>query len=194
VYNLHVGLYTLKSGGPISLPLIQAGQPTDVTNVAIGPIKVGGPPSGVTTENPTPQVKLNQTLGGQITLLGYDKPAAGGQRPALSQSNGSAVNFTFYWRAETIPSADYTTFLHLRNAANETVAQKDSPPAAGRYPTTLWDAGEIIVDEISLPLSGEAPPGRYTPVIGLYNLTTGERLAVPGNPANEIALEPVEIP
>ncbi|HXV43597.1 MAG TPA: hypothetical protein VEC96_11090, partial [Anaerolineae bacterium] len=186
VYDLHVGLYTLKSGGPISLPLIQAGQPTDVTSVVIGPIKVGGPPSGVTTENPTPQVKLNQTLGGQITLLGYDKPAVGGQR--------SAVNFTFYWRAETIPSADYTTFLHLRNAANETVAQKDSPPAAGRYPTTLWDAGEIIVDEISLPLNGEAPPGRYTPVIGLYNLTTGERLTVPDNPANEIALEPVEIP
>ncbi|HXV97165.1 MAG TPA: glycosyltransferase family 39 protein, partial [Anaerolineae bacterium] len=70
VYDLHVGLYTLKSGGPISLPLIQAGQPTDVTSVVIGPIKVGGPPSGVTTENPGPQVKLNQTLGGQITLLG----------------------------------------------------------------------------------------------------------------------------
>jgi hypothetical protein len=58
----------------------------------------------------------------------------------------------------------------------------------------LWDAGEIIVDEISLPMNGQAPPGRYTPVIGLYNLTTGERLTVPGNPANEIVLEPVEIP
>jgi hypothetical protein len=73
------------------------------------------------------------------------------------------------------------------------VAQKDSPPAAGRYPTGLWDAGEIIEDEISLPLTDIAP-GRYTPVVGLYNLTTGERLAVPGNPANEIALGPVTLP
>jgi 4-amino-4-deoxy-L-arabinose transferase-like glycosyltransferase len=193
VYNLHVGLYTLQSGGPISLPLIQAGQPTDVTSVVIGPIKVGGPPSGVTAENPAPQITLNQTLGNQITLLGYDKPAGGGPTGRL-RTQPSVVGLTLYWRAEAIPSADYTTFLHLRNAANETVAQKDSPPAAGRYPTTLWDAGEIIVDEISLPLNGETPPGRYTPVIGLYNLTTGERLAVPGNPANEIALEPVEIP
>jgi hypothetical protein len=193
VYNLHVGLYTLQSGGPLSLPLIQAGQPTDVTSVVIGPIKVGGPPAGVTTQNPTPQVKLNQTLGDQITLLGYNLDQGLINNCQLSIDD-CQLTITLYWRAEAIPSADFTTFLHLRNAANETVAQKDSPPAAGRYPTTLWDAGEIIVDEISLPLSGEIPPGHYTPVIGLYNLTSGERLAVPGNPANEIALEPIEIP
>ncbi|GAB4457896.1 MAG: hypothetical protein Fur0044_51240 [Anaerolineae bacterium] len=98
-----------------------------------------------------------------------------------------------YWRADTTPAADYTTFVHLRDAANENVAQKDSPPAGGRYPTSLWDTDEIISDELTLPLV-EIPPGRYTPVVGLYNLATGERLAVPDNPANEIPLEPIELP
>lgn len=186
VYNLHVGLYSLKNGSPLSLPLIQDNQPGDVTSVVIGPLKVGGPPPGVTVSNPEPQFTLNQSLGDQITLLGYD----------LENCQQSTVNcqllMRFYWRAETVPAADYTTFLHLRDAANKNVAQKDSPPASGRYPTRLWDAGEIIVDEIALPLV-EVPPGRYTPVVGLYNLATGDRLAVPGNPANEIALEPVEL-
>jgi hypothetical protein len=97
-----------------------------------------------------------------------------------------------YWRAEVTPAADYTVFLHLRNAVNETVGQKDSPPAAGRYPTSLWAAGEIIVDEITLPLAG-LPSGEYTPVVGMYELATGNRLAMPGQQTNELRLRPIQI-
>jgi hypothetical protein len=97
---------------------------------------------------------------------------------------------TLYWRPEVSLQSDYTTFLHLRNAANETVAQKDNPPAAGRYPTSLWDPGEVIIDEIILPLD-QVGPGEYTPVVGLYELATGARVPVPGNPANEVSLAPV---
>jgi hypothetical protein len=130
-------------------------------------------------------------LGSQITLLGYDlkRPA---QNCQLSIVN-CQLSIVLYWRADTIPTTDYTTFVHLRNEANEKVAQKDGPPAAGRYPTSLWDMGEIIVDEIALPLA-ELPSGRYTPVVGLYNLATGDRLTVPGHPANEIYLEPIDLP
>lgn len=191
IYNLHIGLYSLKSGAPVSLPLVQEGQPSDVTSVVIGPLKVGGPPSGVVIENPTPQQKLNQTLGNEITLLGYDVE----QPPNNCQSSTGECQLTIrlYWQADTTPKADYTTFLHLRDAANQNVAQKDNPPANGRYPTGLWEAGEIVVDEISLPLNDVAP-GRYTPVVGLYTPASGERLPVPGQPANEIPLEPVELP
>jgi hypothetical protein len=56
----------------------------------------------------------------------------------------------------------------------------------------LWSAGEIIVDEIILPLD-DVLPGQYTPVVGLYEFATGTRLAVPGNPANEVALEALAV-
>ncbi|GIK43182.1 MAG: hypothetical protein BroJett011_70150 [Chloroflexota bacterium] len=187
IYTLDIGLYHKTGSGPVSLPVLQDGQPSGQSSLRLEPLKVGGPPPGVTAANPEPQIKVNQSLGDQITLLGYDLENC--QQPTAN----CQLLMRFYWRAETIPAADYTTFLHLRDAANKNVAQKDSPPAAGRYPTSLWDAGEVIVDEITLSLA-EAPPGRYTPVVGLYNLATGERLAVPGNPANEIALEPVERP
>ncbi len=192
VYNLHVGLYSLATGAPVSLPLVQEGQPTDVTRVVIGPIKVGGPPPDVIAQNPTPQITLNQTLGNQITLLGYDLEPTSLENCQLSMTHCQLL-IILYWRADTIPTTDYTTFVHLRNEANEKVAQKDSPPAAGRYPTSLWDAGEVIVDEIALPLA-EVPSGRYTPVVGLYHLATSDRLTVPGNPANEIHLEPIDLP
>jgi hypothetical protein len=188
IYTLDLGLYRQTNSGALSLPLLQNGQPNGQNSLRLGPIKVGGPPPGVTVTAVEPQVKLGQTLGGQITLVGYDREN-NCQQPTVN----CQLLMRFYWRADAVPAADYTTFLHLRDAANNNVVQKDSPPAAGRYPTSLWDAGEVIVDEIILPLT-DVPPGRYTPVVGLYNLATGERLATPDNPANEIALEPVERP
>ncbi|GIK43181.1 MAG: hypothetical protein BroJett011_70140 [Chloroflexota bacterium] len=187
VYALHVGQYQLVSGQPQSLALVEGGQAADATAVVIGPIKVGGPPPGVTITEVQPQFPLNQFFGGQITLLGYDR-----EQNCQQATVNCQLAIKLYWRADTVPAADYTTFLHLRDAANETVAQKDSPPAAGHYPTGLWEAGEIIVDEITLPLAG-LPPGEYTPVVGLYEFATGNRLATPGQPANELRLRPIQI-
>lgn len=185
VYNLHLGLYSLETGSPISLPLMQGGRPIDETSVVIGPIKVGGPPPGVTVADAEPQTARNVTLGEQINLLGFDGPVVNRQ--------SKIVNLTLYWQALRPPDADYTTFVHLRDGANENVAQKDRPPANGRYPSSLWDVGEIIVDEITLPVAG-VPPGTYTPVVGLYDFATGGRLPVEGMPDNELRLESVTLP
>jgi hypothetical protein len=106
----------------------------------------------------------------------------------------SSLNLTVYWRSEAELPVDYTTFVHLRNSANETIAQKDQPPLAGAYPTSLWDPSEIIADKIALPLPADLAAGEYQIVIGLYDFYTGQRLTVPGNPANEISLTYVTIP
>jgi hypothetical protein len=202
IYYLHVGQYQLVDDQPESLSLFHEGNPTDNTAVVIGPFKVGGPPPGATVQNPAPQVSLNQPLGDQITLIGYDLTDSN-NRPIPVASTSSARNLnnaegslppsslqlTLYWQAHADIQTDYTTFFHLRNTANETVIQKDSPPVAGRYPTSLWNAGEIIVDQITLSLE-QISAGEYTPVVGLYQFSTGVRLPVPGIPANEVALQP----
>jgi hypothetical protein len=50
----------------------------------------------------------------------------------------------------------------------------------------------VVRDEISLPLE-TLSPGEYWPVVGLYELKTGQRLTVPGIPANEVTLEPIRV-
>ncbi|MCB0211636.1 MAG: glycosyltransferase family 39 protein, partial [Anaerolineae bacterium] len=172
IYNLRVGLYHLIDEQPQSLLLFQDGQPTENSAVVLGPFKVGGPPPDLVIVNPAPQFVINQTLGEQITLLGYDiepQPAVSHQpsanenqstdnpTPQLPNSTNStnptnSLTLKLYWQPITQPSADYTTFFHLRDGSNQNVAQKDAPPAAGRYPTSLWDTGEIIIDAITLPL------------------------------------------
>jgi 4-amino-4-deoxy-L-arabinose transferase-like glycosyltransferase len=183
IYTIDFGLYRETGRGAESLPLMQDGQPLPQHSIRLGPIKVGGPPPDVLAQNPSPQHPLNRPFGAEITLVGYD---------VTPQPDQSAVTFTFYWRVNAVPAADYTTFVHLRPAAGETVAQRDAPPVGGRYPTSLWDPGEIIIDQLTLPLT-DVPPGNYTPVIGLYDFTTGQRLPIPNHPANELPLDPLAV-
>jgi hypothetical protein len=186
VYHLHVGQYRLVDGQPESLPLLAENGPADQTAVIIGPLKVGGPPPDVVTTAAEPHIRLDQPFGDQVTLLGYDLITEN------SAGNTQTLTLIFYWRAEADLSRNYTTFVHLRDSAGQTVTQKDSPPASGRYPTGLWETGEIIVDEVTLSLA-ELPPGQYRPVVGLYEFSTGARLTVPGVPANELALDPIQL-
>jgi len=183
VYNLDVGWYLEVEGQAQSLPILnsETGEPTGHSSVAIGPIKVGGPPAGVTVVEANPQNPLNIPLGDIIELLGFDV-----------QQTARSFDLVFYWQALTQPERDYTVFVHVRDEAGNTVAQKDSPPVGGAYPTSLWDSGEIIRDEISVPLD-KLEPGNYEVVVGMYEFAGGERLETSNSPENTISLQSFEV-
>jgi hypothetical protein len=178
VYWLDVGLYPSEQP-TFSLPLFASGQPLDRNSVRLGPLKVGGPPPGVTLPAATPQNPLNLSFADQITLLGFD-----------INPKSKIVNLKLYWRADSLPPADYTVFIHLLDPLGNLVAQFDSPPAGGAYPTSLWDPGEIIVDEHLMP---DLPAGHYTLQVGLYRPDTGERLPVEGSPEGAVRLVEFEV-
>jgi hypothetical protein len=187
IYNLTVGLYKQIGEQAISLPLVQDGHPIEATSVNIGPIKIGQTPPGLTQETVSPQFDLNQPFGDapNLTLLGYDV-----SDPAQTVPN---LNLTLYWRSESPLPIDYTVFVHLHDSTGEIVAQQDQPPLYGAYPTSLWEPGEIIADEIVISLPPDLSPGSYRPVIGLYDFRTAARLNVPDHPDNSLALDLVRI-
>ncbi len=180
IYTVSVGLYEQVGEQAVSLPLVQDGQLLDVTSINIGPIKIGNAPAGFVLDEADPQVVINQSFGDgpNLTLLGYDQsPIANNQLP-----------ITLYWRSESPLPADYTTFVHVRNRAGENVAQKDQRPLNGAYPTSLWDSGEIISDEILIPLPEGLSNGDYEMVVGLYDLQTQIRLNLTNSQENELNL------
>lgn len=188
VYWLDAGLY--PSDQPtFSLPLFDQGQPIDRNSVRLGPLKVGGPPPGVTVLAAQPEKPLNISFGGQVMLLGYSPAELRIDNCQLTIIN-CQLTITLYWRTDVVPPADYTVFIHLLDPAGKLVAQFDQPPAAGVYPTHLWDPGEIIADEHLLQ---NLPPGRYTLQIGLYRPDTGERLVVAGSPEGVVRLTEIEV-
>jgi 4-amino-4-deoxy-L-arabinose transferase-like glycosyltransferase len=118
----------------------------------------------------TPSQPAAARFGQLADLLGYDVP------PQVAP--GGVVPLTLYWQALAAPAESYTVFVHLVNAGGQLLTQADGPPQDGRYPTTIWDAGEQIRDERRLIIPADAPAGVYRLLVGFYHSTTGERLPV----------------
>ncbi|MCL4505540.1 MAG: glycosyltransferase family 39 protein [Chloroflexi bacterium] len=91
---------------------------------------------------------------------------------------GQTLSLTLVWRANSAALPELTTFVHLQSADGTLVAQGDSPPRSGLYPTSIWGAGEVIPDEYAIHIGPATPPGIYRLVIGMYDPQTIQRVPV----------------
>jgi hypothetical protein len=106
-------------------------------------------------------------------------PAAGAQAVA----RGETLTWQWRFRALRPLPRPYSLFVHLYRIAEDGSvdvgrkwAQGDQQLCAS-YPTTLWQADEVIVQAYALSVPEDAPPGRYGVAIGVYDSDSGERLA-----------------
>ena len=108
------------------------------------------------------------SFGGQIYLLDVET-----QPPAAP---GDPFTVVTSWTASAATEANYTIFAHLVGANGEILGQQDQQPGAGRYPTSIWEPGELMTDTLQITL----PPGttRQTACLrlGLYDSATMTRL------------------
>jgi hypothetical protein len=165
-YTVHVGLYereslhrleaTLPDGTPFNPPIVGE------LLVEAAP---GDPPAGAQM--------VDVDFGGIIRLRAVGLPEA--IRP------GDSPSITLYWEALSTPPQSYTVFIHLVAPGEPAapLAQSDSIPRGGLYPTDLWPVGALVPDEHTLALPGDLPGGDYELRIGLYDLASGARLPGP---------------
>lgn len=108
---------------------------------------------------------------GPVELVGYtlDRDAA---RP------GESLRLTLIWRCLEEMDISYTVFTHLLDQNEQMRGQKDNPPKNGTYPTTLWVAGEIVVDEYEIAVKPDAAPGLHVIEVGMYDPANVQRLQV----------------
>jgi hypothetical protein len=131
----------------------------------------------LTESSPPPEpahVVTDADLGGRVRLVGYDPT------PPLQTVPGATLSLTLYWETLRHFDTDYTVFVHLVGADGYPVAQADSQPLQGTHPTSLWDAGDLLVDPYDLQIPAELPSGEYELIAGMYLLSTGERLPAVG--------------
>ncbi len=112
----------------------------------------------------------------------------------VTPTNDGRLRVRLRWRATAPLAEDYTVFLHyLRDG--ERIAQADSRPAGGFYPTTRWQPGDVINDDHFIAGAGAPQPGRDTLLFGFWQPESGARLYLldeAGNPAGdwiEVAVE-----
>jgi hypothetical protein len=138
-----------------------------------------------------PSHKLNANFDRQLLLLGYDTPSS--QLPISLAPDASPVApspqplfpspspptptlaITLYWQAAITPEP-LTRFVQLIGPDGRIYSQNDAAPDNGRYPTSAWLPGEVVVETVVLPLPPERPAGAYTLHLGLYRPDGGQRL------------------
>jgi mannosyltransferase len=127
----------------------------------------------------------NPEAGDEIVLQGYsllnDRLAA-----------GDIVEITLFWAAEEPPQRRYKAFVHVLDEQNQIVGQRDAEPGGGSNLTTLWQPGEIVVDNYGVPIHPATPPGAYRVEVGMYDLQTSQRLLTPED-EGQVWLEPLTV-
>ncbi len=137
--------------------------------IVIGTIHITKDKSSVTAS----QLSIEQPLFvdmREMRFLGYVPPRA-------TITPGELLQVGLYWRARGKPQGDYVVAVQLRDAAGHVAFEHASRPANGTYPTTAWDAGEVLLDWHDFTLPNDLAAGEYAIYVLLRdadNSTLGE--------------------
>jgi hypothetical protein len=115
-------------------------------------------------------------LGQGMTLTGVLLPA--------SAPLNSPVQVTTNWQADQKLPGDYHLFVHVLDSSGKLIAQADTVPGAGTYPTTLWNVPQTWSETVEL--SKIDTPGTYSVYTGWYRYPDLTRLTVWGDTPHAI--------
>jgi hypothetical protein len=126
---------------------------------------------------------------GGVRLLGVavGNPSADGAPPMLVPAGelraGGVLGLRTFWQVDAPFPDDLYIFVHLIDANGGVPTQRDAPPWQGRFPTSSWRAGTMVVDANDVYLPPGLAPGTYRVVVGMFNPATNARPAVMFNGA-----------
>ncbi len=106
---------------------------------------------------PAPRYPVNADLDGKVVFLGMDVdplPAEGGKDLTLTQ----------YWKVVAAPGDGWKTFTHVEGPGKQSYVNADHVPIDGKYPVSVWKAGDIIRDVHTVKL----PDAWSYPVVEVY--------------------------
>jgi hypothetical protein len=148
-------------------PATRAGiVPISLAGLMLGEVAVSEPRREFSL--PPMQTRLDLPVGDFATLAGWTiEPLQPGQ----------PLRLTLVWQDQQPAGASYKVFVHVLDASNQVIAQRDDLPQAGAMPTTFWLPGQVIADRYEVPLSGPPPAGAQLEV-GMYEPNSGQRLKI----------------
>ncbi len=114
-------------------------------------LKSAGPPS---VEALGIQQSMNVHFDNGMTLLGYSS-----EREELIR--GDFYRIALFWESTQTLDGNYSVSLRLLNREGDVALRHTSEPSVGRYPTSVWDEGEVVRDNHSLWIPRDFPSGKY---------------------------------
>ncbi|MBM3129881.1 MAG: DUF2079 domain-containing protein [Chloroflexi bacterium] len=103
---------------------------------------------------------------GEVRLIGFVPP-----REKITP--GELLQVGLYWRAREKPRGDYVVAVQLRDVRGRVAFEQTARPANNTYPTTEWDAGEVLLDWHDFDLPRDVASGEYQIFAVLRDAATG---------------------
>lgn len=122
------------------------------------------------SEEDVPDV-VNAQFDSFVALRGYEVAET-------AVSPGSPIDIKLYWEVLNTPPGNFLLFVHVQDDVGM-VAQRDTHPGLGNFPSSLWRPGDRFVESIRLYLPETAyAPETATLRVGLYAPVEGYRLGI----------------
>jgi len=135
-FRMTVGLWNQRGGSSLDA------QDAQGTPLGIRPVIT----SVQVARNSTPFPLAYQTVERPLTVDMGDVTLLGLTSLPRQVAPGDQLEIGLYWFAKTKPSGDYAVTVQLLDPQDNVAVEQSSRPAAGAYPTTLWQPAEILLD------------------------------------------------
>lgn len=186
-YRLIAAVYDPDTGQ--RLPVQQDGDRSDRVELPVQ-VRVRRPLSPPPAEVLPVQHRTDERWD-SLRLLGYDAYRRGYRHaPDQPVPPGDFVHLTLYWQALEKPSGRWRATISLVDAWGNVVASMTDDLAGPDYPTTLWEAKDVVRGEFDLYIPPEVKPGTYGLRIQLWRDDTPVGDPVPLGTVNVGRKEP----
>ncbi len=144
------------------------------------PLKVErADPAAIPTDYRPPQPD-HLTIAADLDFLGY-------ALTAQPTSPNPAVWVTLYWQATGPVTHDYVILLRLLDNQQQEIAYWLGRPVRSGYPTTAWQAGQIVQDPWLLTLPPAVSSGVYTLELAVFDAAS--EAEVSRQPLGQVTLD-----
>ena len=165
LYNVEIGLFDTETGERLAA--------TNHLGHSAEPPIVGVVPVIDEAFTSVPVTTLSAEYDDKIKLTGVDVPQ--------TSESGQEISVTLHWEALAKPEQQLITFVHLwQPSSDQPLAQDDSVPKGGWFPTEVWEKGLKIADTHQISIPATLQPGLYPLWAGIYRASDGTRLPAVG--------------
>jgi hypothetical protein len=119
-----------------------------------------------------PAVTVDYRFGDLFALKGYTLPTS-------DVAPGDKLRLDLFWATNRMVELEDKTFVQIINLETlHKAAQRDAEPGCTKYSMDDWRPGDLNLDPYTLTIAPDAPPGRYTVLVGMYHADTEARYPI----------------
>jgi hypothetical protein len=183
--------YRLQATPPANLPVADA-RSSEILLVSNRPgeAKDTNPLAAIVLDQKPPIAhEVDASFEDELDLLGWEVIGADG-RPTDILSTGASYHFRIYYLVRQKVTGNWKTFIHLDGADRVNL---DHDTARDRYPMSLWNKGDVIVDDHEFTVVRGQAAGKYSVNFGLFQGTRRKKVTRGTQSDNRLSVGEIEI-